>query len=230
MNDGIEGYKGKTVTFSVFIGGKVYRCTGVVPAGAFPDGTTSLAGYWFSGGEGNIHIFAQSAAGIERILIVSAINAGYSLTFEYAKFEKGDAATPLKIEDPAIKLIRCKRLYEVVLKSPEGSYDYLLGVTFWKNDNPPADRFMVGVLIKFTVEKRIPPILMWGGTFRIVCSAFFGGTVLAILVGDQVDLIYNSKDKAYVYISGTGTIPSGTTFIQIDTFENDGWIAFDASN
>jgi hypothetical protein len=228
IEDGIEGYKGRTVTLSVFIGGKAYSCTGVVPSGAFSP-TVIFAIYGFAGG--NIHAFTNIVEGVEIINVAVGVDVGSSFTVKYAKFELGDVATPLVPEDRSLSLTRCKRLLEYVIKNPSGTYDYLSdGATYYRNDSPSPGLFKVGALIKFTVEKRIPPILLYGGTFRVICAAYAGGDVNAVLAADTVELVYGSKTKAYINFYGTGTIPEGTTHLQIDTFENDGWLAFDASN
>jgi hypothetical protein len=141
----------------------------------------------------------------------------------------GAVALPYAPEDPGITLLRCERQYENVLNPDHSGAVTALPVSlYWRNDTPSPGRFRAFVYIKFAVPKRRLPTLVYGGVFRVVGYGP-GGTVTFSATADQVTREANGLFDAAVSLTGTGTIPAGTTYVQIDSSGRDGWIAFDAS-
>jgi hypothetical protein len=219
----VQSFKGRKVAYSIEMNGKRYSSAGVVPEGAFPEGVTWITGV-------NVpSLFATQLYAVgfgDGAEALTAIVRWFApVVCGYAKLEEGGVSTPLVREDSAIKLLRCQRRYEILLPS---SIDVWHGICLqtWANDNPQQGTFTASVFMRYSVEKRAVPSLDARGTFRVVCSSPAG--VTAVLTANAVTLSPARPETAQLNFSGTGAIPSDTTFARIDNAGTDGYIAVTA--
>jgi hypothetical protein len=106
--DDIQYFKGKKVTASAKVDGKLIGFVADVPAGVFSTGQTQLG--WVSSGNASLSLYAYNTGDSEYLyIVIGGSVAGGTVTFEYVKLEEGKIATPLVREDPTVKLLRCQR-------------------------------------------------------------------------------------------------------------------------